>query len=63
MDVTLEEPQEEDLRFEVDGLPFAIPADVESCLDCFDSAILDHEGGSESLDRFFIRFGRPSRSA
>lgn len=63
MEVALEEPQEEDLRLEVDGLPLAIPMDAVSCLNWFESAVLDNEGGSENPDRFFIRFGRPSRSA
>ena len=63
MEVALEEPQEEDLRVDVDGLPFAIPVDVASCLSWFESAVLDNESGVASLDRFFIRFGRPARSA
>jgi len=63
MDVALEEPQDQDLCFEIDGLPLAIPEDAASCLSWFESAVLDNEGGSESLDRFFVRFGRPSRSA
>jgi hypothetical protein len=63
MEVALEEPQEEDLRIEIDGLPLAIPLDAASCLSWFESAVLDNEGGRENLDRFFIRFGRPSRSA
>ena len=61
MDVTLEEPQEQDVRLEINGLPLALPEDVVFCLSCFESAVLDKEDGSESLDRYFIRFGRPSR--
>jgi hypothetical protein len=63
MEVALEEPQEQDVRVDIDGLTLAIPEDVASCLGCFESAVLDNEGGRDSLDRFFIRFGRPSRSA
>jgi hypothetical protein len=61
MDVALEEPQEEDVVFQVNGLPFAVPPDAAMCLGLFESAMLDNEGGSGSLDRFFFRFGRPSR--
>jgi hypothetical protein len=62
MEVALEEPQEEDLRFEVAGLPLSVPLDAAACLSAFDGAVLESEGGSENLDRFFIRLGRPIRS-
>ena len=62
MDVALEEPQEDDAVFQVDGVPIAVPPDALTCLGLFESATLDIEGGSPSLDRLFFRFGRPSRS-
>jgi hypothetical protein len=61
MEVALEEPREGDLRFEVDGLPLAVPPDAIMCLGSFDSAVLDNEGHRENMERFFIRFGRPAR--
>lgn len=61
MEVTLEEPREGDLRFEIDGLPLAVPPDAAMCLRAFDGAVLDGEGQSRSTDRFFIRFGRSTR--
>jgi hypothetical protein len=55
--LALEEPEEEDTRFELDGLPFAIPPDVRYILRYYDDAVLDHDpswGGG----RFYVRYGR-----
>ena len=60
MDVALEEPGDQDIVLEIDGLPFAVPPDAAVCLSDFESAVLDSEGGSQGDDRFFIRFGRRS---
>jgi hypothetical protein len=61
MDLALEEPQEEDTVLQVDGLRIALPPDAAMCLGLFDSATLDKEVDSDSMDRFFFRFGRRSR--
>ena len=58
MGLALEEPREDDVRFEVDGLPMAAPPDVEAILKAYDGAVLDRDPGWGGGDRFFVHFGR-----
>jgi hypothetical protein len=58
--VALEEPREDDDRFEVDGVPLAVPPDVAMLLRVYDGAVLDHDPRSRRASAFFVRFDRRS---
>jgi hypothetical protein len=60
MGVALEEPREDDERFEIGGVPLAIPPDVAGFLEVYDDAILDHDPSSPRTSKFFVRIGRRS---
>ena len=57
MGLALEEPGDEDARFEVDGLPFSVPPDVKHILRYYDGAVLDHDPNFGS-GRFYVRYER-----
>jgi hypothetical protein len=59
--VALEEPQENDSRLDVEGVPLAVPPDVARVLRVYDDAVLDHDPRPHRPSHFFVRFGRRSR--
>jgi hypothetical protein len=56
--VALEEPGDDDIRLEVDGVSLSIPPDVGVVLRYYDAAELDHDPNWGQGSRFFVRFGR-----
>jgi len=55
--LALEEPQKEDVRFEVDGLTFAVPPDVKMLLEVYHDSVLDHDPHRRVPGTFFVRLG------
>ncbi len=61
MGVALEEPQDEDERFEVDGIRLSIPPDVAHLLRIYQGATLDHDPRRRGPGGFHVRLsGRTS---
>jgi hypothetical protein len=60
--LALEEPRKDDTRFEIDGLPFAVPPDVRIVLRYYDDAVLDLDPNWGREPQFFVRYGRRSCS-
>ena len=59
--MALEEPQQDDQRFEVDGVSFSVPPDVAHILRIYTGSMIDHDPGRRGLGRFYVRLaGRRS---
>ncbi|MDM7917403.1 MAG: hypothetical protein QUU85_19390 [Candidatus Eisenbacteria bacterium] len=56
--MALEEPQNEDVRFEVEGLPLAASPDVAVLLTAYEGATLDHNPQRIVHGPFYVHFGR-----